>query len=129
MDKGYKRPTARSRELRLNATPAERALWEQLSARKVAGVRFNRQFPIGPFICDFVSRTAKLVIEVDGGQHAVDVAKDEARTAYLEERGYRVIRFWNNDVLDRIDGVVSEIERVLANMPSPNPSRKREGDS
>ena len=129
MDKGYKRPTARSRELRLNATPAERALWEQLSARKVAGVRFNRQFPIGPFICDFVSRTAKLVIEVDGGQHAVDVAKDEARTAYLEERGYRVIRFWNNDVLDRIDGVVSEIERVLANMPSPNPSRKREGDT
>ena len=128
MDKGYKRPTARSRELRLSATPAERKLWEQLSARKVAGVRFNRQFPIGPFICDFVSRAAKLVIEVDGGQHAVDVAKDEARTAYLESRGYRVIRFWNNDVLERIDGVVSEIEHVLANMPSPNPSREREGN-
>ncbi|PAL24594.1 endonuclease domain-containing protein [Sphingopyxis sp. GW247-27LB] len=128
MDKGYKRPTARSRELRLNATDAERKLWQQFSARKLAGVRFNRQFPIGPFICDFVSRTAKLVIEVDGGQHAVDVAKDEARTAYLEARGYRVIRFWNNDVLERIEGVVSEIERVLADMPSPNPSRKREGN-
>ena len=127
MDKGYKRPTARSRELRLNATDAERKLWTQLSARKLAGIRFNRQFPIGPFICDFVSRTAKLVIEVDGGQHAVDVAKDEARTAYLETRGYRVIRFWNNDVLERIEGVVSEIERVLADMPTPNPSRKREG--
>ncbi|MGQ3102111.1 MAG: endonuclease domain-containing protein [Sphingopyxis solisilvae] len=129
MDKGYKRPTMRSRELRLNATDAERKLWAQLSARKIAGVRFNRQFPIGPFICDFVSRTAKLVIEVDGGQHAVDVAKDKARTAYLEAQGYRVIRFWNNDVLERIDGVVSEIERVIADMPSPNPSRKREGDS
>ena len=129
MDKGYKRPTARSRELRLNATEAERKLWTQLSARKIAGVRFNRQFPIGPFICDFVSRSAKLVIEVDGGQHAVDVEKDQARTAYLEAQGFRVIRFWNNDVLDRIEGVVGEIEGVLADMPSPNPSRKREGDS
>ena len=128
MDKGYKRPTMRSRELRLNATPAERKLWEQLSARKLAGVRFNRQFPIGPFICDFVSRTEKPVIEVDGGQHAVDVAKDVARTAYLQAQGYRVIRFWNNDVLERIDGVVAEIERILADMPSPNPSRKREGN-
>ena len=128
MDKGYKRPTARSRELRLHATDAERRLWQQIGARKLAGVCFNRQFPIGPFICNFVSRTARLVIEVDGGQHAVDVAKDEARTAYLEARGYRVIRFWNNNVLERIEGVVSEIERVLAVMPSPNPSRKREGN-
>ena len=128
MDKGYKRPTMRSRELRLNATEAERKLWAQLSARKVSGIRFNRQFPIGPFICDFVSRTAKLVIEVDGGQHAVDVEKDQSRTAYLEAQGYRVIRFWNNDVLERIEGVIGEIERVLADMPSPNPSRKREGN-
>lgn len=119
LDKGDKRPTMRSRELRLNATDAERKLWAQLSARKIAGVRFNRQFPIGPFICDFVSRSAKLVIEVDGGQQAVDVAKDEARTAYLEAQGYRVIRFWNNDVLERIDGVVSEIERVLVTSPPP----------
>ncbi|KTE07107.1 endonuclease domain-containing protein [Sphingopyxis sp. H115] len=128
MDKGYKRPTALSRELRLNATPAERALWAQLSARKVSGVRFNRQFPIGPFICDFVSRSARLVIEVDGGQHAVDVEKDQARTAFLQSQGYRVIRFWNNDVLKRVEGVVSEIKLVLADMPSPSPSRKREGD-
>jgi len=128
LDKGYRRPTARSRELRLNATEAERKLWTQLSARKIAGVRFNRQFPVGPFICDFVSRSAKLVIEVDGGQHAVDVEKDQARTAYLEAQGFRVIRFWNNDVLDRIEGVVGEIEGVLADRPSPNPSRKREGD-
>ncbi|MGB3320593.1 MAG: DUF559 domain-containing protein [Sphingopyxis granuli] len=128
MDKGYKRPTARSRELRLNATDAERKLWAQISARKVAGVRFNRQFPIGPFICDFVSRGTRLVIEVDGGQHAVDVAKDEARTAYLEARGYRVIRFWNNDVLERIEGVVSEIEHLLATCPPPPPPASGKGD-
>ncbi|WP_257543717.1 endonuclease domain-containing protein [Sphingopyxis sp. DBS4] len=128
MDKGYKRPTARSRELRLNATDAERKLWQQISARKLAGVRFNRQFPIGPFICDFVSRAARLVIEVDGGQHAADVAKDEARTAYLEARGYRVIRFWNNDVLERIEGVVSEIERTLQTCPPPTPPINGRGD-
>ena len=128
MDKGYKRPTARSRELRLNATDAERRLWQQISARKLAGVRFNRQFPIGPFICDFVSRTAKLVIEVDGGQHAVDVAKDQARTAYLEARGYRVIRFWNNDVLERIEGVVNEIETILETCPPPAPPINGRGD-
>ena len=128
MDKGYKRPTARSRELLLNATDAERRLWQQISARKLAGVRFNRQFPIGPFICDFVSRAARLVIEVDGGQHAVDVAKDEARTAYLEARGYRVIRFWNNDVMERIEGVVNEIEHILETCPPPAPPVNGRGD-
>ena len=128
MDKGYMRPTARSRELRLNATPAERALWVQLSARKIAGVRFNRQFPIGPFICDFVSRSAKLIIEVDGGQHAVDIEKDQSRTGHLEARGYRVIRFWNNDVLERIAGVVSEIEAVLETCPPPTPPVSGRGE-
>ena len=128
MDKGYKRPTARSRELLLNATDAERRLWQQISARKLAGVRFNRQFPIGPFICDFVSRAARLVIEVDGGQHSVDVAKDEARTAYLEARGYRVIRFWNNDVMERIEGVVNEIEHILETCPPPAPPVNGRGD-
>jgi very-short-patch-repair endonuclease len=108
-------------------TDAERKLWSCLSARKVEGVRFNTQFPVGPFIGDFVSRGAKLVIEVDGGQHASMEDEDIARTRYMELQGYRVIRFWNNDVLENIEGVVAEIERVLQDMPSPNPSRKREG--
>ncbi|AEG48233.1 protein of unknown function DUF559 [Sphingobium chlorophenolicum L-1] len=129
MDKGYARPTARARELRHNATDAERALWQAISARKVAGVRFNRQVPVGPFICDFVARSIGLVIEVDGGQHGESV--DAARTRFLEAKGYRVIRFWNNDVLGNLDGVVAEIERVIAgmvsDMPSPDPSRLREG--
>ena len=129
LDKGYTRPTARSRELRADQTDAERKLWSHLSARQVAGTRFNRQFPIGPFIGNFVSRGAKLVVEVDGGQHAISAEDDAARTRYMEAQGYRVIRFWNNDVLGNIEGVVAEIERVLLYKPSPNPSREREGDS
>ncbi|RMB54001.1 very-short-patch-repair endonuclease [Sphingomonas sp. PP-CE-3A-406] len=127
LDKGYKRPTARSRELRVNMTQPERRLWECLSARKVAGIRFNTQFPIGPFICDFVSRGAKLVIEIDGDSHGHSERADQHRTRYIETMGYRVIRFWNNDVMERLEGVVFEIERVLADTPSPSPSRKREG--
>ena len=126
-DKGYARPTLRSRELRANATDAERKLWAQLSARKVAGVRFNTQFPIGPFICDFVSRTAKLAIEIDGGQHDWNAAADLGRTRFIAARGFAVLRFWNNEVLENIEGVVATIERALADRPSPNPSRKREG--
>jgi very-short-patch-repair endonuclease len=127
LDKGYTRPTAHARELRTNATDAERRLWQAISARKVAGVRFNRQVPIGPFICDFVSRGAKLVIEVDGGQHDARSQEDARRTRYLAAQGFRVIRFWNNDVMERLEGVVAVIEQSLADSPSPNPSRKREG--
>ncbi|MDB5703344.1 MAG: uncharacterized protein JWN66_460 [Sphingomonas bacterium] len=127
MDKGYDRPTMRARELRANPTEAERSLWLHLSARKVAGVRFNRQVPIGPFICDFVSRSAKLIIEVDGGQHDWNEEADRARTRYIEGKGFRVIRFWNNEVLQNIEGVVTKINLILADMPSPSPSRKREG--
>ncbi len=127
-DQGYSRPTARARDLRLNATDAERRLWQHISARQVAGVRFNRQVPIGPFICDFVSRSVKLVIEVDGGQHDWQAEDDARRTRFLETQGYRVLRFWNNDVLQNPEGVVLAIERALADRPSPGPSRKREGD-
>ena len=126
-DKGYRRPTLRSRELRANATEAERKLWPHLSARKLKGVRFNRQFPIGQFICDFVSRDKRLVIEIDGGQHAFSTEYDARRTAFLNTQGYKVLRFWNNEILDNLDGVLTVIGQTLDNMPSPNPSRKREG--
>ena len=125
--KGYSRPTARSRELRANMTDSELKLWGASSARKVAGTRFNTQFPIGQYHGDFVSRGARLVIEVDGGQHGATERADLRRTRFVEAQGYRVIRFWNNDVLANLEGVVAEIERVLADMPSPDPSRKREG--
>lgn len=115
-----------ARHMRNNPTDAEARLWEALSARKIGRVRFNRQVRIKPFICDFVARTPRLVIEVDGGQH-VENQNDERRTRFLESKGYRVLRFWNNEVLGNLDGVVAEIERVLATLPSPSPSRLREG--
>jgi very-short-patch-repair endonuclease len=127
IDKAYKRPTAHSRELRRNPTEAEVRLWRRLSARQVEGVRFNRQFPIGPFICDFVSRAEKLVVEVDGGQHASRGEADARRTAYLKAQGYRVLRFWNNDVLENTYGVVEALAGILRDRPSPSPSREREG--
>jgi very-short-patch-repair endonuclease len=126
-DKARQRPTARSRELRLNATDAERRLWARLSARQVAGTRFNRQFPIGPFICDFVSRSARLIIEVDGGQHADQEEADARRSAYIRSQGYRVVRFWNNDVVENIDGVVETIERILRTSPPPTPPASGRG--
>jgi very-short-patch-repair endonuclease len=126
IDKGAKRPTQRSREPRQNATDAERRLWAHLSARQVANTRFNRQFPIGPFICDFVSRTAKLIVEVDGGQHALEPEMDERSTEFLRSTGYPVIRFWNCD-LQNAEGVIFNIEQALSNSPSPIPFRKREG--
>ena len=127
MDKGYSRPTARSRELRANATEAERKLWTCLGSRKLNGARFNRQFPVGQFICDFVCREKRLVIEIDGGQHAANTEYDERRTRFLQSQGYRVIRFWNSDVIDNLEGVLSVIGGTLDDMPSPAPSRKREG--
>ena len=121
MDKAYNRiPTTRCRELRNNPTDAEKKLWFALRNRQLLGVRFNRQVPIGHYICDFVARSARLVVEADGGQHA-NSPGDASRTRFLENRGYRVLRFWNNDVLGNIDGVVNEIERVLRDMPSPTP--------
>ena len=126
-DNGYSRPTLRSRQLRSNATEAERKLWPQLSARKLRGVRFNRQFPIGQFICDFVSREKRLVIEIDGGQHAMNAETDSRRTRFLNSQGCVVLRFWNNDVIDNLDGVLTMIGEALDNRPSPDPSRKREG--
>lgn len=122
MDKAYDRlPTARSRELRNNPTEAERRLWRAISNRQLNGMRFNRQVPIGPFICDFVARTPKLIIEVDGGQHALEADADALRTRFLQSRGYRVIRFWNNEVLENIEGVVEAILQALRDMPSPTP--------
>jgi len=114
-DKAYDLlPTERSRDLRNNATKAEHTLWAALSNRKLEGVRFNRQVPIGPYICDFVARSAKLVVELDGGQHGEAVEYDEARTRFLVSRGYRVIRFWNNDVFRNLDGVVLTILAALS---------------
>jgi very-short-patch-repair endonuclease len=127
LDKGYTRPTERSRELRRNSTDAERALWNRLRAKQL-GFRFNRQYPIGPFIADFAARAKGLVIELDGGQHAHASSYDQDRTRYIEERGYRVLRFWNIDVLTNLDGVIMEIEPVLALLGTRDMSKPKRSD-
>ncbi len=129
MDKAYNRePTRRSRALRNNATDAERELWQHIRNRQMHGVRFNRQVPIGPFICDFAARTAKLIIELDGGQHAVRTVEDERRARILASRGYKVLRFWNSDVLENVDGVLIVIEEALNDRPSPMPLPRAGGE-
>ena len=90
-------------------TDAERLLWSRLR-RRYQGAKFRRQLPLGPFIVDFACVRSKLVIEVDGGQH-LDSADDEARDRWLAQSGYRVLRFWNHDVLTNLDGV---LERIMA---------------
>jgi very-short-patch-repair endonuclease len=105
-------PSSRARELRKTPTDAETRLWSRLRRRQLGGFRFRRQQPIGLYIVDFFCPEAKLVIEVDGGQHAENAA-DEARTRWIEKRGYRIIRFWNNDVLGNTDGVLLSILDAL----------------
>ena len=106
-------------------TDAERRLWRALRAHRFRGVAFRRQAVIGPYIVDFVAHGAGLVIEVDGGQHAGSV-RDMARDAWLGSQGYRVLRFWNTDVLRNLSGVLDTIGAAL---PPPRPSpMKGEGD-
>jgi very-short-patch-repair endonuclease len=106
-------PSLHARELRKNLTDAEARLWVRLRRRQLDGFRFRRQQPIGPYIVDFFCPAAKLIIEVDGGQHATDQQRDDQRTRWLEARGYRVIRFWNNDVLENTEGVLQTIQQAL----------------
>jgi very-short-patch-repair endonuclease len=114
--------TQRARNLRANSTKAELRLWRQLRARSLMGHKFVRQEPIGPFIVDFVCREQRLVIEVDGGQHATD-KRDAVRDRWLAGQHYRVLRFWNNDVLGNMDGVLEMIAAALPADGPPHPDR------
>jgi very-short-patch-repair endonuclease len=101
--------------MRAQPTDAERVLWQRLRHDiTLAGSHFRQQALIGPFIVDFVSRRARLVIELDGGQHDLQRDADARRTRQIEANGYRVLRFWNNEVLGNIEGVLSEIQAALA---------------
>ena len=108
-----KRLTPVARKLRRNQTEAEKRLWWHLRARQLEGAKFVRQFPIGPHIADFACRDAHLAIELDGGQHSEE--GDAPRTAIIEAFGYRIIRFWNHDVLANTDGVLEAIRQELLN--------------
>jgi adenine-specific DNA-methyltransferase len=112
--------------LRQNSTDAERLLWLRVRNRQIADAKFRRQQPIGPYVVDLVCMEQKLVIELDGGQHADQVAEDAARTAYPESRGFRVLRFWNNQVIAEAEAVLQSIYEALAqaagravSVPSP----------
>lgn len=120
MDADRRQPntTALAKNLRKNMTAAERALWRHLRARRFVDQKFNRQVPIGRYIVDFCSFENRLIIEVDGGQHDESREKDDERTRYLGSQNFKVIRFWNNEVLTNIEGVMFEIEKALKSQTS-----------
>ena len=120
----------RARELRNDATDAERHLWRYLKLRQLAGLRFRRQVPIGPYVADFLCPQARLIVELDGGQHVERIDADEARTRVLVDLGYRVLRYWNDDALLRTQDVLDDILRyATSTLPQPSPSlREREGE-
>jgi len=119
------KPRRYARHLRREQTDAKRTLWWRLRDRQLSGAKFRRQHPVGPFITDFCCPEVKLIIELDGGQHAVQREADAQRTAFLEAHGYRVLRFWDNEVLANICGVLERIAEALTH-PHPNPLPGRE---
>jgi very-short-patch-repair endonuclease len=116
-----KAPVRAARRLRRQQTDAERLLWFRLRDRRFGGWKFRRQFPIDRYIVDFFCSDAHLVIELDGGQHAVQTDADAARTKVFEAMGYLVSRFWNNDVMRNIEGVLEEIMVALTRSASEPP--------
>jgi very-short-patch-repair endonuclease len=124
--------TRRARSLRRRSTRAEWVLSLALRDRRLSGLKFMRQQPLGPYHVDFVCREQRLIIEVDGGQHA-DSASDRRRDAYLNLLGYRVVRVWNNDVIGNLEGVLQMLSAELKIAPHPVPlpasgGRERSGE-
>ncbi|HYD14311.1 MAG TPA: DUF559 domain-containing protein [Allosphingosinicella sp.] len=107
-----KRLTPVARKLRADMTDAERLLWSRLRGEQL-GAKFTKQFSIGNFVADFACRSAKLIVELDGGQHDRLAKADAARTQMIEAHGYFVIRYWNSDVMENLDGVLADILRHL----------------
>jgi very-short-patch-repair endonuclease len=129
-----------ARRLRANQTDVEKRLWSRLRNRGLMGLKFRRQVPLGDFVADFVCADHALVIELDGGQHASSEAEDDRRTAWLESRGWRTVRFWNNEVNENIDGVLMVIAGACGvdldesrpgvdRRPHPDPLPKGEGEA
>ena len=108
-------------------TDVERRLWLYLRGEQLEGYRFRRQVPIGDYVVDFACMKAKLVIELDGGQHAAAVDSDSRRTQWLESQGFTVLRFWNNAIIEELEGVLETIRAALLKPPPhPAPQRGRE---
>ena len=116
----HKNSTIKARSLRKNQTDAEGKFWNEVKAKRFLGLKFKRQYPIKPYYADFVCLEESLIIEIDGGQHCEN-KEDEVRTRFLEKEGFKVIRFWNNEVLNNMEGVLSSLSQTH--------SRKRERGS
>ena len=114
----------RARQLRRDQTAVESKLWFRLRARQLAGAKFRRQYPIGPFIADFCCMEHGLVVELDGSQHVEQEAADRRRSAFLTRQGYRVIRFWDNEVIEDIEAV---LQRIMDELESPHPNPLPQG--
>ena len=109
----------RARALRGNMTNAERRIWSILRSEQMQRRKFRRQVPIGRYIADFVCHEARLIVEIDGGQHDPLSLQEIERSAFLQNEGYRVLRFWNNEVLTNLEGVYAIIAEALGHTPSP----------
>ena len=105
--------TNKARSLRKNQTDAERLLWQKLRNRQLLNVKFRRQFPIEPYIADFVCLELKLIIALDGSQHFGQIAYDNKRSDFLKQRGFKIFRFWNNDVFKNTEGVMESIRLMI----------------
>ena len=110
-----------AKSMRRQPTNAEALIWAALRGARMQGFKFKRQQPIGPYIVDFVCFEYGLIIEIDGGQHAEDVSADQHRSNWLQSQGFRILRFWNNEVIERRDDVLESIIRALREYPSPQP--------
>jgi very-short-patch-repair endonuclease len=113
--------TSNARALRGDMTDVERILWHAIRRKQIPDCRFRRQHPIGQYIADFACIDKRCVIELDGGQHQVQLAYDEKRTAYMQSQGWRVLRFWNNEVVENLNGVLAKISEVLSTQPPSQP--------
>lgn len=122
-----------AKTLRRNLTDAEQRLWYHLRAHRFMGRKFKRQKPLGRYVVDFICLEEKLVIELDGGQHAENLAYDHERDSWLRSQGYTVLRFWNNELMNETEGVLEQIRLALSNdadssealSPGPSPTSVR----
>lgn len=113
-----------ARNLRKNQTDAESLLWHQLKNKQLEGLKFRRQQPLGKYIVDFVCFDRRVIVEVDGGHHSIQEDKDRTRDAWLIAEGFKVLRFWNNEVLQNIGGVIEVILENCLNHPPLTPPLK-----
>ncbi len=112
------------REMRHESTDAEAKFWRAVRGRRFGGYKFKRQYPVGYYIVDFVCLEQRLIVELDGGQHALNREYDTERTGYLEGEGYRVIRYWNDVFLKDTDDVLNDVLRVLRGATTPSPDAR-----